>query len=71
MRWAVYISSNLDFSHADSLKDAAHEMRAAVDGQENSSRLDPALFIVTTLEYLRGGTVGVARVVTDPRTWTN
>lgn len=49
----------------------AHEIRAAVEGQENKRRFEPALLTVTTLVYFCGGDLSVPGIVTDPKTCTN
>lgn len=71
IRWAVYISSNRDFSQEDSLSAAAHDLNASVVGHEKSNKLDPAVFRVRTLVYFFAGLSDVAGIVTAPRTWTN
>lgn len=68
IKWAVYISSRRDFSHAESLSAEAHEMSEAVVGQEKSKRLEPAVLSVRTFVYRFEGCVAVAGTVTDPRT---
>lgn len=68
MRCAVYISSRRDFSHAVNRRAAAHDMRAADVGHENSSKLEPAVFRVRTFMYFLAGPFGEAGTVTDPRT---
>lgn len=47
-KWAVYISSSRDFSHADRRRAAAHDMSAAVLGQAKRRRFNPAVFRVST-----------------------
>jgi hypothetical protein len=71
IKWAVYISSRRDFSHADSLRAEAQAMRALVEGQEKRRRLEPAVLRVRTLVYRFEGWFAVAGTVTEPRTWTN
>jgi hypothetical protein len=68
IRCAVYISSSLDFSQADNLNAAAHDISAAVDGHEKSKRFDPAVLSVNTLVYFLAGTLAVSGTVTEPRT---
>ena len=64
----MYISSKRDFSQADKRSDAAHEMRAFVEGHEKRRRFDPAVLRVRTFVYRLGPEVGVAGTVTEPRT---
>lgn len=71
MRWAVYISSNRAFSHAESRSAAAQEISAAGEGHENNRRFDPAVLRVKTFAYFLGGESGVPGTVIDPRTCIN
>ena len=55
----VYNSSRRDFSHVERRTAATHETREADDGQENSMRFAPAVFITRTCLYFFGGVAGI------------